>query len=432
MTKRVILSLVLIIILVGGASTVYYGLVETKPLPPKVQNARPTLAVDGLHLERETVIEPIVGYGSAEPHRAAQVTARVSGPIVDVAPELEIGVAVTDGQVLARIDERDYQAALARAKSQLEAERAALRQIDVERENTNRLIGIARTEAELAEREYNRVRDLLEQGRSSSRELDQFRITYEQATRALQTLENQLELLPERTAIQRETIKLRESDVELAELDLERTTIVAPFDGRIVEVNLERGEQVLVGTALFSIVDRSRVEIALELPASMHDRVRTGAGCAILQETRDDIVWQGAVARLSPIADRQSRTFSAIIEVDNRSQQTPLLPGMFVRARIDGPTLADVVIVPRRIVQRGQVFLFDDGTARRIDVRVVRNLVDRTVIGGLDAGQVVITSNLDALFDGAPVRLTESAHAGAEQESSSPGVQAARKADSDR
>ena len=81
------------------------------------------------------------------------------------------------------------------------------------------------------------------------------------------------------------------------------------------------------------------------------------------------------------------------------------MPGLFVRARIAGPTWNDVIVVPRGIVQSGNVYVFEDSLARRRTVRIERHLFDRSIVRGLQPGEIVITSNLDALYDQAPVRM---------------------------
>jgi multidrug efflux pump subunit AcrA (membrane-fusion protein) len=114
-------------------------------------------------------------------------------------------------------------------------------------------------------------------------------------------------------------------------------------------------------------------------------------------------VWHGAVARIAPSADERLRTFALYVEVLNPTQAVPLMPGMFVRAQIDGPTLRDVLLVPRGAVRQDQVFVCRGGRAQACRVAVEQTLLERCVIGGLAPGEVVITSNLDVLYDGAPV-----------------------------
>jgi RND family efflux transporter MFP subunit len=114
--------------------------------------------------------------------------------------------------------------------------------------------------------------------------------------------------------------------------------------------------------------------------------------------------WQGEVVRISPQADEQTRTVQIFVEVDNHRQSTPLLPGTFVHARIEGPVLTDVMVVPRDAVLTGKSFVDVDGRAQRRVVTIDRTLHGLAIVAdGLNVGERVILTNLDVMYDGAPV-----------------------------
>jgi RND family efflux transporter MFP subunit len=249
------------------------------------------------------------------------------------------------------------------------------------------------------------VLGLFEADQAPRRELDQARQGFERARRALQALENQKALIPQQRAVLTANRDLRHAEVGLAELDLERCRIRAPFRGRLEAVEVELGERVNVGTRLFALLDPDLIEVPIELPVSLRDRVTDGARCELSLESNPGVVWSGQVDRIAPSAAEATRTFALFVEIDNTRQQPPLMPGLFVRARIDGPVWRDVLVIPRGIVQQDHVFLYADGLARRRSVKIERHLFDQTVVSGLRAGAIIIASNLDALYDGAPVRI---------------------------
>jgi multidrug efflux pump subunit AcrA (membrane-fusion protein) len=92
---------------------------------------------------------------------------------------------------------------------------------------------------------------------------------------------------------------------------------------------------------------------------------------------------------------------------DESGGRTPLRPGSFVEVEIDGATLSDVVAVPRHAVHEGDtVWVVDDGRLRIREVLVVRSDRNRTLVSaGLDTGDLVISSSLDAVTDGMLVRV---------------------------
>ena len=405
MRRQVIISLVLIAGLLGAGAWFAGLLVRTAPRPPTSDAEQTGLLVRGLTLEPRTVIEPIVGYGTARADRYAWITAQVSGELVELDPDLRVGASVQAGQLLIRIDEREYQRQLDRARSLLAADEAQLELLVVEEQNLDRLIEIATTELEIGQREYERVLGLFEAGQAPRRELDVARQGYEGARRALQKLENDKALLPPRRAAQLATRDLHLAEVGLAELSVERCRVAAPFRGRLETVEVEIGERVNVGARLFALLDPDLIELPIELPVSLRDRVAPGAAARLKLESSREVEWGGEVARIAPSADQVTRTFSLFVEVDNTEQEHPLMPGLFIRARIDGPTWHDVLVIPRGVVQQEYVYVCDDGLARRRAIGIDRHLLDQTVVSGLASGEIVITSNLDALYDGMPVRI---------------------------
>jgi RND family efflux transporter MFP subunit len=218
-------------------------------------------------------------------------------------------------------------------------------------------------------------------------------------------LENQKALLPSKRAQLQATCDNHRAEAAIARLDLDRCTIRAPFAGLVAEKLIEIGERVQEGSTLLSLLDPARIEVPVELPASVRSRVAIGAACELTMPSMPGVSWQGQVKRIAPAANEATRTFELFVEVNNTEQVHELVPGFFVRAEIEGPTLTDVLVVPRGSVQQSKVFLYRNGQARKRGVQVARVLRDRSVVTGIRSGDVVIISNLDALYEGAPVRL---------------------------
>ena len=402
---RVLISLLAIpLVLVvgfGGA----YSLIRTSPKAKAEPRPQPTFAVHGTRIEPRTVIEPITGYGTARPLRATVVSAEAAGSVTMVDSALEIGAAVDAGHVLVRLDSREYEAQLARFSSLRDADEATRRQLATEAESTTQMVEAARAESEVARREYERLKSLMESGASNPRELDLARAVFEQARRGLLSLEMQERVIPDRIKALDASIRLRSAEMDIAKLNIERCTIAAPFGGSVNRVNVDLGSSVAPGAPLFELLDLQHIEIPIELPASLMSRVAHGAACTLSLETQRDVQWTGTVARLAPQADASTRTSSVFVVIDNAEQATPLLPGTFVNARVDGPMLRDVLIVPRAAIQSGVLFVERGGSARRAPVQVHRQLDSECAVTGIEPGAVVLTTNLDVLFDGAPITV---------------------------
>ncbi len=407
MQRKLIVSLILIAVILIVAVGVSQWLVSIRKPPPRQQVSRPPLLVNAVKVRYETVTEWFEGYGTATADRHADISAEVAGRIVELPQELRTGTSVREGQLLMRIDEKEYRLILQRVQSKLAADRAQLNQLEIELANLDRLLATSSNELESMKWEYEKVKELYDSGNAPQREYAQARRLYEQTTRIHQQLENQKALIPQRREQLQAMIRNSEAEVETARLNLDRCTITAPFDGQVSALNTEIGERVPIGKPLISLTDPRLIDIPIELPLSVRDRVRVGARCTLRYESSPDNVWEGSVHRISPTANSQMRTFDAYVLVDNSEQVHRMTPGSFVTGRVEGATLPDAMLVPRQANRRGRVFVYDPETrsARPRDIEIVRHLEDRSIISGLQQGEIVITSNLDTLTDGMSVRL---------------------------
>ncbi|MCP4592297.1 MAG: biotin/lipoyl-binding protein, partial [bacterium] len=265
MRRKIIVSIILIVVLLTGGIGISAGLVLTRPSPPRRDTDRPSLVVQTLVVNPQTVVETIVGYGTAWADRYARLSAQVSGEIVELDDWVRPGAAVQPGQVLLRIDEADYRSRLEGATSRLAAQRARLAELDAEEGNINRLIAIAAKERDIAQSEFDRVEALFEGGESHPREYDEYHRALQRARSALQVHENRKTRLPSQRTQLEAGCGDRESDVALAQLNLDRCRITAPFAGRIDQVGVELGERIQVGQELLALLNPELIEVPIEL-----------------------------------------------------------------------------------------------------------------------------------------------------------------------
>jgi len=405
MQRKIIVSTILIAIFLGIGSGIAAYLVATKPQPVKINLNEPPVLVNAITVNPLTVIEPIIGYGTAKADRYARISAQVPGEVVELVNNLKVGDKVLAGQPIIRIDTKEYQHILEQANSALESVSAQLKVLDVEAQNLDHLMDIAKEELAIAQREYKRIKDLVDRKMAHNREYDLTQLALEKTKRTLLALENEKSVIPEKRAQLIAEQRNRQAEIKLAQLNLDRCEIVAPFDGRVDSLNVEVGERVNIGHYLISILDPESIEIPIELPASARQRVRVNSQCRLTVDSMSGKEWFGRVKRIAPSANELTRTFKLFVEVNNTEQEQELVPGFFVRAHIEGPTLENVMVVPRGAVKNQSVFVHKDNKAFTRNIKIKRHLRDQSIVAGLEEGSIVITSNLDTLFDGAPVRL---------------------------
>lgn len=393
-------------------------------------------------IELTDLPEVLTAFGTARSHREVVISAQVAGNIVETLDgDLRVGRAVfaaeaargtskadgageslgahspgittpppagtaRTGDVLLRIEPDTYRQRLAQAERRLaedDAEEGLLRQ---QEENLQRSLAKSRKDAELQNERLVRVEDLRRKKVGTEEELTSARLEAQAFQEAILKVENELRLIPVRRdqlAKRRETHRV---ETQLAQLDLERTTIRPPFSGVLAQVFVERGQYVRVGDPLVKVLDISRVEIPIGLPLSDMARiaplVASGAELAVQLAEHESAParWFGRLVRVAPQADQATRTVQAFVMVENGTPSNALLPGTFTHARIEVPSSRQAIVIPRDSVIGERVLVAENGRAAARKVQLGATLKGDVVIeAGLEVGDRVITTNLDVLND---------------------------------
>jgi RND family efflux transporter MFP subunit len=233
-------------------------------------------------------------------------------------------------------------------------------------------------------------------------------------------------------------LKAAEADLGAAKLDLERTSIKAPFNGRISEKHVGLGQYVAPGAMIAKIYDTDKVQVRLpltdrqvallELPLNYDGGpVEAYAGAAVHLQARfanQLWEWQGRIVRTDANIDVNSRVVYAVAEVDKpfardvNSQRPPLAPGLFANALISGRELPAVVILPRTALRSdGTVMVVDREQVARVQaVSQLDSDSTRVWVQGLASGDRVIVRGGLAVSDGTKVSVNNvSQFAGSEE-----------------
>jgi RND family efflux transporter MFP subunit len=215
-------------------------------------------------------------------------------------------------------------------------------------------------------------------------------------------------------------------DLAEAELQLSRTEIRAPFDGRVTERLVDAGEFVGMNSRLGKIYATDIMDV--RLPMTQTDLRQAGlflgyeAGATdgvpvklTLTSIGSQSEWTGHITRTDGRFDSQSRVLHVYAEVRNpfagvSEGRPPLAPGLYVDAEINGPTIDNVVTIPRAAL-RGSSDVYvanNDGTLSIRTVQVQSS--DRTqavLMGGISAGDAVITSPIRGVAEGMTIEVVD-------------------------
>ncbi len=378
------------LLLLSGALAVALLLFFSRPAAEiEEPEARP-VSVDVALAVSEDIQPRIQAQGTVQALRETTIMAEVPGRIIETSDKFLSGGFVLAGEVLVRIDPRDYQTDLLRAEAALETAESALAQ-EVGR-------------AEVAQREWEKLP-------ANSQRTQQARDLYLRKPQLEQAQAQQ---------------RAATADLNTARDRLERTLIRAPYNAIIRSKQAELGQYVVSGSQIADVVSVDVAEVRLAIPQTRLPFLDlpdiTGSGgseipvdlyTAVNGELRQ---WQASLHRTEAVFDERSRVLYAVARVDDpyaleRPGDEPLRLGSFVNASIQGSLIKDVIALPRYVLRAGnRVWIVDkDNILRNRDVGILSTGGDQVLVkSGLKPGERVSLTVLDDSLEGSRVAINSS------------------------
>jgi membrane fusion protein (multidrug efflux system) len=206
------------------------------------------------------------------------------------------------------------------------------------------------------------------------------------------------------------TVATQQTQVTLAEANLERAHVRAPFSGTISSRIIEPGQVVSPGTTMLSLVDLSSLRVEVMVRLADVARVEVGQEVELRVQGFADTVFVGKVDRINPIAETGTRSIKVFLTIDNAEGK--LRGGMFVSGDIVVREKADVLAVPATAVQsRGDqhfVIAIEDGVLEERPVELGSVWAGGTMFetqSGLSQGDIIVSSEMSGLTLGSPVSI---------------------------
>ncbi|MGD9239123.1 MAG: efflux RND transporter periplasmic adaptor subunit [Desulfobacterales bacterium] len=362
----------------------------------------------------------IEAYGTVQPREALKLVAEVRGQIVDINSSFKEGDFVKKGTRLIQIDPRTYELEVQRRKVQIKQAQAEVKRLQQEVLNLQARIKIAKSDVSLAKSEYFRLKKLIDRKVISQSTLDKAEQQYLASRERLQALENQMALTgpqKEQLLAQRDLAKVLFQE---AQLDLERSGIIALFDGWVLEKSVEVGQHVNVGQNLGRIYSAGELDVEVRIPVKDFkwfpadlNQDATVAADIIFETAGAQRTWKGHVARIKAEMDDRTRTLPIVVEVGEVSNSAEnqdslrLRPGMFVSVKIKGKAVDQAFVLPRHVVYPGDiVYTVEGGRLKIKSVNILRAYKDSVIVSqGLSDGERIIKTPLTAATDGMLVRV---------------------------
>jgi RND family efflux transporter MFP subunit len=362
----------------------------------------------------------IEAYGTVEPRETLKLVAEVRGQIFQIDPSFKEGGFVTKGTRLIQIDPRTYELGVQRYKVQIKQAQAEIKRLEQEVLNLQARIKIAKSDVSLAKSEYFRLKKLIDRKVIAQSTLDKAEQQYLASLERLQALENQLALTgpqKEQLLAQRDMVKVLYQE---AQLDLERSSLTAPFDGWVLQKLVEVGQHVNVGQDLGRIYSAGLLDIEVRIPVKdfkwLPVELNSGAGIEadiVFGNQGAQKTWPGRISRIKAEMDDRTRTLPVVVEVDESATSAEnqdslrIRPGMFVTVKIKGQAIDQAFVLPRHVVYPGDmVYIVQDDRLKFKSVNILRTYKDSVIISeGLVEGDSVIKTPLSAATEGMRVRV---------------------------
>lgn len=352
--------------------------------------------------------------GSLAPNEQTDVAPETSGKVAAVG--VDLGGFVKRGQMIVKLDDADFRIRIQQAQAQLDQAKATLRQNEAkiglrpgQKFNPENVpeVAAARAALDLAEKNLRRYEKLIETGDISRAAYDQQRSQRDQLREQYQALIHQAQQNYAAVANALAAVDAAQTQVALAKRNLNYTVVVAPMAGYVADRPADVGEYVSPQQKVASLVSLNPLRVRIDIPEQAIPQIHTGESVSVSVAAYPDRNFAGRIARVSPSVAANSRTLTVEAEVEN--SRGDLKPGQFATVRILLPQTEPAVLVPQRAVRTisgsKYVFVIKNGHAEQRLVQPGQAEGDLIEIkSGVAPDEVVATSNVDQLSDGAAIK----------------------------
>ncbi len=381
-------QLLWVIVILSAFIIVSIILFSIKPEVKRRGNAKPqNIVVEVQTLRAEAFQIKIPSYGIVEPRTQTILFSQVSGQIIEVTNAFREGEFFEKGDVLLQIDDRDYRTQLTISEADLQF---AIQNLEEEKARVEQAVG-----------------DWKRSGKTTPAPV--------------------LALRKPQMAAAAAQLRAAESKKGQAERNLNRTQIVAPYAGRVLNKQVDVGQLISPSAALGEIYAVDYVEIRLplknkalsfiELPESFRHSGTSGENPTVIfnSDLGDaNQQWQGKIVRTEGAIDSNTNQLYVIAQIDDPyslsqqaidNQAVPLKIGQYLEASIAGRKLNEVIVIPAKTLYQGNyVFLYKDGVVERQPVKIAwRDLQQIVIADGLKSGDQLVITTLGQITTGTAV-----------------------------
>ena len=369
-------------------------------------------AVNVETLNKQIASPKILSYGEIYSKRMLEIRPLVSGRLDYVSEKFVEGGYVKSGDILFRLNKKDYLNELEIAEIDLEDTKAQLSEAISKLDYANLEFEVSESQLNLRKNALDRQTQLAESGLITSSQLENTQLAYSSSKQ--QFLNKQNLVKSSKNAIDKLEIQLKRRSISIdkAKRNLDETEIKAPFDGIIASVNILPGSVINKNEKLGTLLDPNSLEVMFNLSANEFARVIDKDGkllnldiTAYLKLSNKNIPFSGKIERINPeiINIGSGRKLFASI---NLGENKTLRPGDFVVLEIKEPSLKNITVLPSSAVTiDGKIFILEeDNRLKEIEVTILRRQGNEVIVSGAPTDKEYVMQRSPQLGNGLKIK----------------------------
>lgn len=369
MTIRKLLKALLPVIVIGVSASIAWYLVNSKEQKQQPGLKEKIWQVDVIPAIRQSLSPSIILYGRVESPEQLQAAAPGAGIVEQV--NVRSGDSVTKGDILLKLDRRDFESQHIQAESELGDLQSQMSELKIRHSANLASLKTERELLQLAEQDVTRMRKLKNQNLGSDTTLSDALNTLGRQQLSLQNRKLEVDSFPAKLQMLEARQKQSEARLVDAKLKIERSQVIAPFDAMINSVPVSTGDRVSIGQNLITLYPVHSLEIRAHIPHAYIANIQAAManGKALRAETRrGQSRLEFDLIRLS--GDAKATGIDAYFDTGDTSLS--LRPGELLTLTLSLPAQSDVIEIPfQSIYGNARIYLNRDNRLLGIDVESV-------------------------------------------------------------
>ncbi|MFO7736777.1 MAG: efflux RND transporter periplasmic adaptor subunit [bacterium] len=369
-----ILKKLLPVVIISAGLFILVFMTMLRPEPEKEEREILLPVVKTKTYSPQNIKMDVEGSGVVRSSLSIDIVSQVGGTITSVSPDMKDGGFFKKGEVLFRIDPREYKLRVQSAQAEVKRQKLALAK--------------EKAESELAKKEWE----------SFNKNSDSTPSDLVLRTPQLESAKSAFE-----SAV---------ASLKLAELNLEKTVIRAPFTGRVLTRFTGKGQFVGPGTNLASIYSQEVMEVVVSVEDKKlrwldlnNKKPPVAEVSGFFSGKKGE--WIGKVKRVAAKLDERNRLPRIIIEIPDsyNTDNPPLIPNMFVQVKMEGIEIENSFLMPEKHIHNKSLYIEKEGLLEIRNIEISAFLGENAVItGGLEENESIVVSPLSNPVNGMKVK----------------------------